>query len=81
MAHERFKSFNKVHTHQISLIFPIFKSFLKEFVRMIDKFLLSQKGKSAHVEPSLGEDVPPGGSDMTQPDVWVRGRDHNESVH
>ena len=48
---------------------------------MLDKFLLSKKGKSAHVEPALGEDVSPGGGDITQPNVGVWGRDHNEPVH
>ena len=78
---ERFV-WTKVDTsYQIRLTFPIFKSFLKKFVRMSDKFPLSQEGKSAHVEPALGEDVSPGGGDIVSPDVGVWGGDHDQPVH
>ena len=50
-------------------------------MRMVDKFLLSQEGKSAHVEPALSKDVSPGSGHMMSPDVGVRGRDHDEPVH
>lgn len=69
------------YTYQSRLIFEILKSFLKKFMRMVYKILLSQEGKSAHVEPALGKDVSPGSGHMMSPDVGVRGRDHDEPIY